>query len=124
MDTMPYFPPRNFNAQLGSVEEVNAVYVYVRRHVRGGGAGVTRCTCGLVGRGARYNLIIVLIGVECGANFLAVTTVMSDGVSECDVCTGTGAREDDGAGVDDGDGEDDGSVPVRSIRTEHRTEPT
>ena len=43
----------------------------------GGGAGVTRCTCGLVGRARAVNEIMVIICVECGAeecgaNFHAV----------------------------------------------------
>ena len=46
----------------------------------GGGAGVTRCTCGLVGRARAVNLIMVIICVECGAeecgaNFHAVNSV-------------------------------------------------
>ena len=72
MDTMPYFPPRN--TRLVPVEEANAVYIC---QAPWAGPELRDALVVCSDERAPYNLIIVIICVECGAeecgaNFHAV----------------------------------------------------
>ena len=63
----PIFHPRNFNTQLVHVEEANAVYICQAPCLRGRGGSYREAFVVWSNERAPYNLIIVIICVECGA---------------------------------------------------------